>query len=58
MGDDTPDLPLIQRCGLGFAVADAHREVLDGADWVTKQNGGMGAAREVCDLILYAQGKL
>ena len=42
--------------GLGIAVADAHPLVLARADLVTRLGGGVGAVREVCDLILQAQG--
>ena len=56
MGDDTIDLPVMQACGLGIAVADAHPLVLARADMVTRLAGGVGAVREVCDLILQAQG--
>ncbi|MNT57201.1 3-deoxy-D-manno-octulosonate 8-phosphate phosphatase KdsC [compost metagenome] len=56
MGDDTIDLPVMQACGLGIAVADAHPLVLARADLVTRLGGGVGAVREVCDLILQAQG--
>ena len=52
VGDDLPDLPLIERVGLGIAVANAHPAVRDAADWVTATPGGKGAAREVSDLIL------
>lgn len=55
MGDDTPDLPLLQRCGLALAVADAHEDVLATAHWISDHNGGMGAARQACDLLLGAQ---
>ncbi|WP_251358045.1 3-deoxy-manno-octulosonate-8-phosphatase KdsC [Kangiella sp. TOML190] len=58
VGDDLPDLPLIQKAGLGVAVKDAHWFVLQHADWSTKQLGGFGAVREVCDLILHSQQKL
>ena len=58
IGDDLIDLPIIQRVGLGVAVADAHDFVRKHADYVTKKNGGKGAAREVIELILDAQGKL
>ncbi|NVJ66006.1 MAG: 3-deoxy-manno-octulosonate-8-phosphatase KdsC [Gammaproteobacteria bacterium] len=58
IGDDLPDLPLIQRAGLGVAVADAHWFVRNNADWVTSQKGGFGAVREVCDLILHSQSHL
>lgn len=46
----------VQACGLGIAVADAHPLVLARADMVTRLAGGVGAVREVCDLILQAQG--
>jgi len=58
VGDDLPDLPLLRRVGLAVAVADAHPAVLPFAHWVTDRPGGAGAAREVCDLIMEAQGTL
>ena len=58
IGDDLIDLPIIQRVGLGVAVADAHSFVRKHADYVTIKEGGKGAAREVIELILDAQGKL
>ena len=57
MGDDLPDLPLMQRVGLSIAVADAHESVRKYADWVTSASGGHGAVREVCDALLKAQGQ-
>lgn len=56
VGDDWPDLPAIRAAGLGVAVANAHQEVRRHADLVTTARGGRGAVREVCDLILEAQG--
>mgnify|MGYP001389452240 CR=1 FL=1 len=58
VGDDLPDLPVMMRVGLPIAVADAHWKLLDYAASVTTQNGGHGAVREVCELLLAAQGKL
>lgn len=58
IGDDIPDLPLIQRVGLGVTVADAHPAVKEIADWQTEHSGGRGAVRELCDLILNAQNKM
>lgn len=58
VGDDLPDLPLIQQVGLGVAVANAVSQVKEFADWVTEQQGGRGAVRELCELILAAQDKL
>lgn len=57
IGDDLPDLPIIQQVGLGVAVANAVRQVKEFADWQTEQTGGRGAVRELCDLILNAQNK-
>lgn len=58
IGDDLPDLPLIQQVGLGIAVANAVRQVKEYATWQTEQSGGQGAVREACDLILNAQNKM
>jgi 3-deoxy-D-manno-octulosonate 8-phosphate phosphatase (KDO 8-P phosphatase) len=55
-GDDWPDLPAIRAAGLGIAVANAHSELHTHADYVTRLAGGRGAVREVCDLLLKAQG--
>ena len=57
IGDDLPDLPPMRVAGLAVAVANAHPWVAEAAHWQTTRNGGMGAAREVCDMILHAQGK-
>ncbi|MGH8121078.1 MAG: KdsC family phosphatase [Gammaproteobacteria bacterium] len=58
IGDDLLDLPAMKRAGLAIAVADAHPAVKALAHWVTTARGGCGAAREVCEFILAAQGKL
>jgi 3-deoxy-D-manno-octulosonate 8-phosphate phosphatase (KDO 8-P phosphatase) len=58
VGDDLPDLPLARRAGLSIAVADAHPALLPHVHWITTRPGGAGAAREVCDLIMEAQGTL
>jgi len=57
MGDDLPDLPMFRVAGMAVAVADAAFEVREAAVVVTKNRGGMGAVREVCEMILKAQGK-
>ena len=57
MGDDWPDLPLMQRCAFSCAPPNAHAEVLAAADYVSGRRGGDGAAREFCDLLLLACGK-
>ena len=56
VGDDTPDAPMLRRAGLAIGVADAHPALLAAAHWVTRSNGGHGAVREVCDLLLSARG--
>lgn len=58
VGDDVVDLPIMRRVGLAIAVADAHPLVRQHAHWSTGKGGGRGAAREVCELILEAQGNL
>ncbi len=57
MGDDWPDLPLLQRARFACAPAQAHAEVRAIADHVTALRGGEGAARECCDLLLVAAGR-
>jgi 3-deoxy-D-manno-octulosonate 8-phosphate phosphatase (KDO 8-P phosphatase) len=52
VGDDTPDLPMLRRAGLAVAVADAHPALHGVAHWITPSNGGQGAVRDVCDLLL------
>lgn len=54
MGDDLPDLPLMQRAGLALAVPNAVPEVRDAADWVSAAPGGAGAVREACELLIAA----
>lgn len=58
IGDDIPDLPLIQQVGLGVTVANALPAVKKIAFWHTELPGGRGAVRELCDLILNAQNKM
>ena len=57
LGDDIPDLAMFMESGLSIAVADAVEEVREAADFITKSNGGFGAVREACELILKCQGK-
>jgi 3-deoxy-D-manno-octulosonate 8-phosphate phosphatase (KDO 8-P phosphatase) len=58
VGDDVVDLPVMNRVGLAIAVQDAHPLVRRHAHWQTPHRGGHGAARDVCEMILEAQGKL
>jgi 3-deoxy-D-manno-octulosonate 8-phosphate phosphatase (KDO 8-P phosphatase) len=55
-GDDWVDLPVLRRVGLSVTVSDADEEVKNRVHWVTSRPGGHGAVREICDLILSAQG--
>ena len=57
MGDDWPDLPLMSRAAFACAPANAHTEVKAVAHHVTAAQGGHGAARECCDLLLMAAGR-
>jgi 3-deoxy-D-manno-octulosonate 8-phosphate phosphatase (KDO 8-P phosphatase) len=56
MGDDWPDLAMLQRARLAVAPPHAHAEVLACAHYRTRAHGGQGAVRECCDLLLVASG--
>ena len=56
MGDDLPDIKAMQRVGFAATVPNAHAEVINRSHMVTTRVGGMGAVREVCDLILKGHG--
>jgi 3-deoxy-D-manno-octulosonate 8-phosphate phosphatase (KDO 8-P phosphatase) len=58
IGDDLVDLPVMALCGLAATVPDAPVAVRRKAHYVTEARGGHGAARELCELILHAQGTL
>ena len=58
VGDDVVDLPVMRKVGFAIAVQDAHPLVKQHAHWQTPSNGGRGAARDVCELIMEAQGTL
>jgi 3-deoxy-D-manno-octulosonate 8-phosphate phosphatase (KDO 8-P phosphatase) len=57
VGDDAADVPVLGRCGLAVAVADACPEALRAAHYVTRRPGGRGAVREVIERILRCQGR-
>jgi 3-deoxy-D-manno-octulosonate 8-phosphate phosphatase (KDO 8-P phosphatase) len=57
IGDDLPDIPLLVACGLAATVPHAPAAVRAHAHYVTTREGGMGAVRELADLILAAQGR-
>ncbi len=54
MGDDTIDVPALRAAGIGVSVPGAAAEVLAAAGYVTRRAAGLGAVREVCDLLLAA----
>ncbi|MFT7223898.1 MAG: 3-deoxy-D-manno-octulosonate 8-phosphate phosphatase (KDO 8-P phosphatase) [Cellvibrionaceae bacterium] len=56
MGDDYPDLPVIRRVGFGTSPADGHWVVKQNSHWISDFNGGGGAVRQLCDLLMLAQG--
>ncbi|MDX1496317.1 MAG: HAD-IIIA family hydrolase [Salinisphaeraceae bacterium] len=56
MGDDLPDLPVMNVCGLGLTVADAAQEILDQADWISDKPGGGGAIRQAVEWMIRARG--
>lgn len=58
VGDDVVDLPVMRKVGFAIAVQDAHPLVKQHAHWQTPSGGGRGAARDVCELIMEAQGTL
>jgi 3-deoxy-D-manno-octulosonate 8-phosphate phosphatase (KDO 8-P phosphatase) len=56
IGDDVIDLPILLRAGFAASVPNGHPEVRQRVHYVTQAAGGRGAVREICDLILRAQG--
>ena len=58
VGDDIIDLPVMRRCGLAIATANARQQVKDAAHYITPNPGGQGAGRDAVDFILTAQGSL
>jgi 3-deoxy-D-manno-octulosonate 8-phosphate phosphatase (KDO 8-P phosphatase) len=57
IGDDLPDLPLLERCGLAITVPHAPAALIERAHYVTRRDGGFGAVREACELILGARSQ-
>ena len=58
MGDDVVDMPPMLRCGLAVSVPAAPQSVKQRSHYVTQKAGGHGAVRELCELIMQAQGTL
>ncbi|WP_338845836.1 HAD hydrolase family protein [Massilia sp. W12] len=57
LGDDVIDLPLLRRVGFAASVANGRIEAQQMAHYVSQAGGGAGAAREVCELLLFARGR-
>ncbi|MEE9442647.1 MAG: HAD hydrolase family protein [candidate division Zixibacteria bacterium] len=57
IGNDIMDVTLAQAAGIGIAVASAHDNLIAVADYITKNNGGQGAVREIIELYFKAIGK-
>jgi len=56
VGDDVMDLPVMRRCGLAICVPESPALVKQHAHYITQRAGGAGAVREICELIMQAQG--
>jgi 3-deoxy-D-manno-octulosonate 8-phosphate phosphatase (KDO 8-P phosphatase) len=57
VGDDVVDLPILRRVGFAATVADACSDLFDLVDFVSSRPGGRGAVREICEMLLKAQGR-
>ncbi|MGH7795454.1 MAG: KdsC family phosphatase [Candidatus Binatia bacterium] len=57
VGDDVIDLPILRTAGLAVSVADGSAELRSAVDWVTAAGGGLGAVREVAEMLLKSQNK-
>lgn len=57
MGDDVPDIPMLQRAGFATVPLDASEEIVPLAHWVSPKAGGNGAVRSLAEFILRSQGK-
>ncbi|MBU8849291.1 MAG: HAD hydrolase family protein [Desulfobacterales bacterium] len=55
-GDDLMDLPAIKKVGVSFCVSNASEDIKNYCDITTRQPGGHGAVREICESILKAKG--
>lgn len=58
IGDDSLDIPVLEKVGLAACPPKAHFSVLKHIHYITSKEAGFGAARELIDLILYLQGKI
>lgn len=56
VGDDILDLPILTRVGLSVTPADGDQEVKSRVDYISQYRGGQGCVREVCEILMKAQG--
>lgn len=56
VGDDVPDVPVLQAAGIGCAPADGARDAVEAADYVCENPGGGGCIREVIEKVMRAKG--
>ena len=57
IGDDIPDIEVIDACGIGVCPCDAAEEVRDAADYVSPYPGGKGCVRDAVEKVLKSQGR-
>ena len=57
MGDDLPDIGVLKRVGLAVSVPNARKEAKNRSDYITVNEGGKGAVREIAEMILKANNK-
>lgn len=55
MGDDEPDIPILEKVGISACPSDAVKKVRNICDFISEKGGGKGAVRELCDLIYESQ---
>ena len=57
VGDDVPDIPVMEKVGLSCCPADAVSDVKAMVDYVSHKKGGQGCVREIIEQVLRVQGK-
>ena len=57
MGDDVPDIPVMEKVGVSCCPQDAVTDVLQISDYISPKKGGEGCVREIIEQVLRVQGK-